>query len=153
METFKANRNGRKKIKIEVHMYQPTRLQLNCKYLSVNMRMRFSWSLYFSSSFLRMLTLWPPPAELATSPPFQSMPIPKTYRKKIIYINLSCKIVKNILLSSYCLLNKKCQNLSFVTYFFSKFLDIDSDSDIRFKHSMMLKIVISDSSVQKNVIV
>lgn len=30
METFKANRNGRKKIKIEVHMYmyQPTRLQI-----------------------------------------------------------------------------------------------------------------------------
>lgn len=117
------------------------------------MRMRFSWSLYFSSSFLRMLTLWPPPAELATSPPFQSMPIPKTYRKKIIYIHLSCKIVKNIFLSSYCLLNKIYSNLKNVKIchlsliFFSKFLDIDSD--IRYKHIMMLKIVISDSSVQK----
>lgn len=144
METFKA---------FKVHMYQPTQLQIKLQVPVCEHENEVFLVLVFLQLFFKDVDFVTPASRIGYIP---SLPIhanSKDLQKKIIYIHLSCKIVKNILLSSYCLLNKKCQNLSFVTYFFSKFLDIDSDSDIRFKHSMMLKIVISDSSVQKNVIV
>lgn len=61
------------------------------------------------------------------------MLILKIYRKKIIYIYLFCKIVKNIFLFLYCLLNKIYSNFKNVKIcyllfiFFSKFFDIDLD--------------------------
>lgn len=138
-------------------MYQPTLLQIKLQVPVCEHENEVFLVLVFLQLFFKDVDFVTPASRIGYIPSLpihaNSKDLQKKKIKKIIHIHLSCEIVKNILLSSYCLLNKKCQNLSFVTYFFSKFLDIDSDSDIRYKHSMMLKIVISDSSVQKNVIV
>ena len=44
------------------------------------MMIRSSSALYFSTSFFRRFTLWPPPAKWVMSPPFHSSPMPRTWK-------------------------------------------------------------------------
>lgn len=99
-------------------MYQPTRLQIKLQVPVCEHENEVFLVLVFLQLFFKDVDFVTPASRIGYIP---SLPIhanSKDLQKKIIYIHLSCKIVKNILLSSYCLLNKKCQNLSFVTYFF-----------------------------------
>lgn len=72
-------------------------------YLSVKRTTRSFWSPKVSNASFNRRTFWPPPIEFVTSPPFQSCPVPRTYRniRKHLYKLIFFPIIKYKILSAF----------------------------------------------------